>query len=42
MSEDTDVEVFPGVFQSLEDYEANMKFDEERDEDLLDEVNINS
>lgn len=42
MSKDTDVEVIPNVFQSQEDYEANMKFDEERDEDLLDEVNVNS
>lgn len=30
----TDVEVAPGIFQSKEDYEANMAFDEERDNKL--------
>ena len=31
-----DIKVAPGVFQSLEDYEANMKFDEARDNELSD------
>lgn len=29
--DETDVQVAPGIWQSKEDYEANMKFDEMRD-----------
>lgn len=29
-----DIEVAPGIFQSKEDYEANMAFDEARDNEL--------
>lgn len=29
--EETDVEVAPGIYQSKEDYEANMAYDEMRD-----------
>lgn len=29
-----DVEVAPGIFQSKEDFEANMAFDEKRDNEL--------
>ena len=29
-----DIEVAPGIFQSKEDYEANMAFDEVRDNEL--------
>jgi hypothetical protein len=36
------IEVAPGIFQSVEDYEANMRFDEERDNKLQDEKNINT
>lgn len=32
--EETDVQVAPGIWQSKEDYEANMKFDEARDNEL--------
>lgn len=30
--------VAPGIYQSVEDYEANMRFDEARDEQLLDDM----
>jgi hypothetical protein len=33
------IEVAPGIFQSVEDYEANRKFDEVRDNELLDSNN---
>lgn len=31
-----EVEVAPGIYQSIEDYEANVRFDEERDNHLDD------
>ena len=31
---ETDVQVAPGIWQSKEDYEANMAFDEMRDNEL--------
>jgi hypothetical protein len=31
---ETDVQVAPGIWQSKEDYEANMAFDEARDNEL--------
>ncbi len=37
----TDVEVTPGVFQSKEDYEANMAYDEMIDNQLQDELSHN-
>jgi hypothetical protein len=36
-----DIEVAPRIFQSVEDYEANHKFDEARDNELQDQENIN-
>lgn len=36
------IQVAPNIFQSVEDYEANMRFDEERDNKLQDEKNINT
>ena len=33
-----DSEVAPGIYQSKEDYEANMRFDEARDNELQDEL----
>lgn len=35
LEKNTDVEVAPGIFQSKEDYEANMAFDEARDNNEL-------
>jgi hypothetical protein len=35
------IQVTPNIFLSKEDHEANMRFDEARDEMLLDEININ-
>lgn len=32
------IEVAPGIYQSIEDYEANMAYDEARDDELLDEL----
>lgn len=32
--EEEDVQVAPGIYQSREDYEANMAFDEARDNEL--------
>lgn len=32
--ENKDVQVAPGIYQSREDYEANMKFDEARDNEM--------
>lgn len=32
--EEEEVEVAPGIYQSREDYEANMAFDEARDNEL--------
>lgn len=37
MDKQRDIEVAPGVFQSLEDYEANHKFDEARDNELTED-----
>ncbi len=31
---ETDVEVAPGIFQSQEDYQANMDYDEMRDNNM--------
>lgn len=38
MKKNDDVEVAPGIFQSKEDFEANMAFDEMRDNKLQDEL----
>lgn len=32
--EEEDVQVAPGIYQSKEDYEANMAYDEQRDNEL--------
>lgn len=36
-----DIQVAPGVWQFEEDYEANRRFDEARDEQLIDELSGN-
>ena len=36
-----DIQVTPTITQSKGDYEANMKFDEARDEALQDQENVN-
>jgi hypothetical protein len=33
---ETHIEVAPGIYQSKEDYEENMRFDEARDNELSD------
>lgn len=33
-----DVEVAPGIYQSRKDYEANMAYDEARDNELQDQL----
>jgi hypothetical protein len=35
-----DIEVAPGIYQSLEDYKANMACDATRDEELLSSEDI--
>lgn len=32
-----DIQVTPNIYQSIEDYEANRRFDEDRDEKLQDQ-----
>jgi hypothetical protein len=34
----TDIEVAPGIYQSKDDYEANMAYDEMKDEQTIDEL----
>lgn len=35
---DAQIQVAPGIYQSIEDYEANMAYDEARDNELQDEL----
>ena len=36
------IQVTPNIVQSVEDYDANIRFDEARDEALMSELNINN